>query len=90
VVVYWSGKFKGLDTGRDDYKIPEEVWEGIWRETSEAMKDIPSASSRKLGVSGFYLGPQHSSKASFFMLKYHKHACDLAEIIKVCLEFEIT
>ncbi|KAJ7924804.1 hypothetical protein B0H13DRAFT_2315137 [Mycena leptocephala] len=45
LVALWSGKFKGLDTRDEDYEIPEEVWEEIWRETAG---DIPSSFSRSL------------------------------------------
>ncbi|KAJ7806454.1 hypothetical protein B0H13DRAFT_2387087 [Mycena leptocephala] len=45
LVALWSGKFKGLDTRDEDYEIPEEVWEEIWRET---VGDIPSSFSRSL------------------------------------------
>jgi hypothetical protein len=27
LVKLWSGKFKGLDTGSEDYEIAEETWD---------------------------------------------------------------
>lgn len=101
LIALWSGKFKGLDTGSEDYEIPDEVWEEIWRETAEAMKDIPSCFSRSLsaGPSKFtaeawcfwfvYMAPT-LLQGRFSDPKYHKHACDLGDIIKTCLQFVIT
>ncbi|KAJ7808167.1 hypothetical protein B0H14DRAFT_3482564 [Mycena olivaceomarginata] len=101
LVKLWSGKFKGLDTVTEDYKISEEVWVDIWAETAEAMKDIPSAFSRSLvaGPGKFtaeawcfwfvYMAPA-LLKDRFSHPKYHTHACKLSDIIKKCLQFEIT
>lgn len=101
LIVLWSGKFKGLDTGHEEYEIEAEVWEQIWEETAEAMKDIPYNFSRSLaaGPSKFtaeawcfwfvYMAPT-LLKDRFAHPKYHKHACDLSEIIKTCLKFVIS
>lgn len=101
LIKLWTGKFKGLDTGDEDYEISDEVWEEIWRETAEAMENIPSAFSRSLaaGPSKFtaeawcfwfvYMAPT-LLKGRFSDPKYHKHACELSEIIKTCLQFIIT
>lgn len=101
LIKHWSGKFKGLDPGREDYEIPDEVWEQIWKETADAMKDIPSDFSRSLaaGPGKFtaeawcfwfvYMAPT-LLKDRFANPKYHKHACQLSEIIKTCLQFIIT
>jgi hypothetical protein len=76
LIALWSGKYKGLDTGNEDYEIPDEVWDEIWREMAEAMKDIPSEFSRSLaggpgnlplkrGASGLYTWPRLFSKVAF-------------------------
>ena len=36
----WTGKFKGLDVGTEDYKIAPAVWEEIGREAAAAVRDI--------------------------------------------------
>ncbi|KAJ7652366.1 hypothetical protein DFH06DRAFT_1418733 [Mycena polygramma] len=101
LVALWSGKYKGMDTGEEDYEISEEIWEEIWRETAEAMKDIPSSFCRSLagGPSKFtaeawcfwfvYMAPA-LLQGRFSDPKYHVHACDLSNIIKKCLQFVIT
>ncbi|KAF7335395.1 hypothetical protein MVEN_02192100 [Mycena venus] len=101
LVSLWKGTFKGLDSGREDYELSEEVWEEIWKETTEATSDIPAAFSRSLaaGPSKFtaeawffwfvYLAPT-LLQGRFSDPKYHTHACDLAEIIKKCIQFVIT
>jgi hypothetical protein len=104
LVKLWSGKFKGLDVGSEDYEIATHIWEEIGRETAEAVQHIPANFVRVLqniatDQSHFtaeswmfwfvYIAPivlngrfQHS--------KYYRHACDLADIIKMCLKFTIT
>ncbi|KAJ7466344.1 hypothetical protein FB451DRAFT_1137915 [Mycena latifolia] len=101
LVAHWSGKFKGLDAGSQDYEISEKVWEEIWKETADAMKDIPASFSRSLaaGPSKFtaeawcfwfvYMAPT-LLEDRFPDPKYHTHACQLSEIIKTCLQFTIT
>ena len=44
----WTGKFKGLDVGSEDYEIAPAVWEEIGRETAAAVKDIPADFVRAL------------------------------------------
>jgi len=49
LVNLWTGKFKGLDMGSENYEIAPEIWEEIGRETAEATRNIPSAFVRVLG-----------------------------------------
>ena len=104
LIKLWMGKFKGLDVGTGNYEIAEEVWAEIGHETVDAVKDIPSAFVRSLpniavdrsyvtaegwGFWFMYLAPfllQHR----FADEKYHRHLCDLVDIMKTCLQFEIT
>ncbi|KAJ7188518.1 hypothetical protein C8R46DRAFT_23318 [Mycena filopes] len=100
LVKLWSGKFKGLDVGDEDYELSAEVWEEIWEETAAATKDIPASFARSLaaGPSKFtaeawcfwfvYMAPA-LLKDRFSDPKYHKHACELSEIIKASLQFVI-
>ncbi|KAJ7019089.1 hypothetical protein C8F04DRAFT_1276675 [Mycena alexandri] len=48
LVALWSGKFKGLDVGSEDYEIASAIWEEIWRETAEAVKHIPAQFVRSM------------------------------------------
>ncbi|KDQ51673.1 hypothetical protein JAAARDRAFT_62365 [Jaapia argillacea MUCL 33604] len=104
LVDLWTGRFKGLDTGREEYELAPHVWEEVGRETAEAVKDIPSIFVRALSNiatdrSGFtaeswafwlmYLAPILLENR-FSDPKYHQHLCELAEIMKTCVQFEIT
>ncbi|KAJ7052722.1 hypothetical protein C8F01DRAFT_1065494 [Mycena amicta] len=101
MVKLWSGKFKGLDCGVENYEISADVWTEIWAETAAATKHIPSAFSRSFagGPGKFtakswcfwfvYLAPG-LLKGRFADRKYHDHLCQLADIIKLVLLFEIT
>ncbi|KAF7334036.1 hypothetical protein MVEN_02309100 [Mycena venus] len=101
LVKLWSGKYKGLDTGREDYEISDEVWTKIWEETADAIKNIPSDFCRSLagGPGKFtaeawcfwfvYMAPG-LLKGRFSDRKYHIHCCELAEIIKTILSFTYT
>ncbi|KAJ7240905.1 hypothetical protein C8J57DRAFT_1192923 [Mycena rebaudengoi] len=98
---HWSGKFKGLDTGVEDYEIPEAVWEEIWQETADAVPHIPADFVRVLGNNPsyytaeawcfwiVYLAPA-LLKGRFPHEKYYLHACQLSSIIKRCIAFKLT
>ncbi|KAG2338582.1 hypothetical protein BDR05DRAFT_1004029 [Suillus weaverae] len=43
LVDLWTGCFKNLDTGTEDYELAPHIWEAIGAETADAVKDIPSA-----------------------------------------------
>ncbi|KAF7360422.1 hypothetical protein MVEN_00772300 [Mycena venus] len=101
LVKLWSGKYKGLDTGYEDYEISEETWELIWQETADAVRHIPADFVRVLQNN-----PAHFTAESwcfwfvylapillngrFRHQKYYTHACQFSEIIKSCIAFEIT
>ncbi|KAJ7075208.1 hypothetical protein B0H15DRAFT_792159 [Mycena belliarum] len=97
----WSAKFKGLDVGTEDYEIPTEIWDEIWRETAEAVQHIPAAFVRSMvnGPGNFtaeawcfwfvYMAPI-LLKDRFKDPKYHVHLCDLTQIIKTCIAFTLT
>ena len=104
LIKLWMGKYKGLNVGNGDYEIAPEVWEGIGRETADAVRDIPAAFVRKLpnidtDRSNYtaeawcfwfmYLAP-FMLQNRFPDQKYHQHLCDLIDIMKMCLRFEIT
>ncbi|KAJ7048297.1 hypothetical protein C8F01DRAFT_1267845 [Mycena amicta] len=98
---FWTGASKDLDHHGADYVIPAKVWDEVWAETTDSMKYIPSAFTRSLarGVSKFtaeswcfwfvWMLPR-LLKGRFPNLKYYKHACQLGEIVKLCLRFDIT
>ncbi|KAJ7333280.1 hypothetical protein DFH08DRAFT_708108, partial [Mycena albidolilacea] len=101
LVKLWSGKYKGLGAGSEDYEIEEEVWNEIWAETAAATHDIPAQFVRVLSdTPGYftaeawcfwfiYLAPILLS-GRFQDDKYYTHACQFSEIIKLCIAFQIT
>ena len=104
LIKLWMGKYKGLDVGNGNYEIAPEVWEEIGRETADAVRDIPATFARKLpnidtDRSNYtaeawcfwfmYLAP-FMLQNQFPDQKYHRHLCDLIDIMKMCLRFEIT
>lgn len=104
LVNLWMGKFKRLDSGVEDYIIPEDIWKKIGEETVEAVRNIPSAFVRSLGniaespghytAEGWafwfmYLAPI-LLKGRFKKEKYYNHFIRLVEIMKRCIQFSIT
>jgi hypothetical protein len=104
LIKLWMGLYKGLDVGNGNYEIAEDIWKEIGDETVKAVKDIPSTFVRRLSnihsersyftaeAWGFWF--MHIAP---FVLqnrltdpKYHQHLCDLVDIMKTCLQFEIT
>lgn len=104
LVNLWMGKFKGLESGREEYIIPEKIWEEIGIETTNSIRTIPSAFVRSLGniaedqsyytAEGWsfwflYLAPI-LLKDRFQKRRYYLHMCDLVRIIKTTLKFTLT
>jgi hypothetical protein len=104
LVRFWTGKFKGLDEGTEDYEISPAVWEAIGEETASSIQYIPSAFVRSMPN---IATDQHMFTAedwSFWFVymaplllhrrfqhpKYYKHLLLLVKIIKACLKFEIS
>lgn len=100
----WRGTFKGLDSGREDYIITEEVWIEIGKETEAAIPNIPAEFVRKLGnpvedqstmtAEGWsfwfmYVAPV-VLKDRFMKTRYYKHFMALVKIMKTCTQFTIT
>ncbi|KAG1745048.1 uncharacterized protein EDB91DRAFT_1236456 [Suillus paluster] len=104
LVKHWTGKFKGMDTGKEDYQIADHIWAKIGEETAAAIINIPAAFVRVLGN----IADDHSSftaeswsfwiiylaptllRSCFLNAKYHKHLCELVWIMKKTLQFLIT
>ena len=43
LVLHWTGEFKGLDEGSEDYKFTKPIWEAIGEATATSGSTIPSA-----------------------------------------------
>jgi hypothetical protein len=104
LVLFWTGSFKGLDTGKEDYEIEPHIWEKIGEETEAAVPEIPSSFVRSLkniavDRSGFtaeswcfwfvYLAPI-LLHGRFKKPKYYTHMCALVDIMKTTLKYSIT
>ena len=104
LVDLWTGQFKGLDVGNEDYQIAQHIWEEIGWETAAAIKHIPAsfvrvlsniASDRSLFTAEswcfwfVYLAPKLLENR-FKKNKYYDHMSELGKIMKITLQFEIT
>jgi hypothetical protein len=104
LVELWTGKFKGLDAGMEDYELDPKVWEQIGIETQNAVQDIPAAFVRVLGNIAKDRSMFTAESWGFWLMyvapivlhgrftkdKYYKHLCALSKIMKKTLKFEIT
>jgi hypothetical protein len=100
----WSGRFKGLDSGFENYEISGDIWEQIGAETTAAVANVPAAFVRVLGniamdrstftaeAWGFWF--MHLApillKGRFPNAKYYDHMCRLVGMMKTMLKFELT
>ena len=104
LVDLWMGRFKGLDSGNEDYEIDSETWKLIGDEGVEAVKNLPAPFTRVIPhivkERGWftaeawcfwfiYLAPILLN-GRFSDHKYYDHMCDLVVIMKICLQFSIT
>lgn len=100
----WTGNFKGLDIGHEDYQIAPHIWEAIGMETASAVQHIPASFVRVLDNIAcdqsyftaeswcfwfLYLAPKLLDNR-FPKKKYYSHMCELVEIMKIMLQFTIT
>jgi hypothetical protein len=103
LVNLWTGQFKGLDTGTEDYELVPHIWAEIGEETACAVGNIPSAFVRVLGniaedrsmftaeAWGFwfmYLAPI-LLKGRFQEDKYYYHMLKLSDLMKIMVKLEL-
>ncbi|KAJ7278027.1 hypothetical protein C8J57DRAFT_1449122 [Mycena rebaudengoi] len=104
LTLLWTGEFKGLDVGGEDYELGKAVWEAIALKTSAASDTIPSAYGSRVpniakdrpNVSAemwsfwtLYLGPV-LLRRRFKNVKYYRHFIELVRLLNLCIQFEIT
>lgn len=104
LVSLWTGTFKNLDQGHEQYEIAPHIWEEIGRETADAVCYIPAAFVRVLqniatdrqkftaeswGFWFVHVAPI-VLEGRFKHEKYYKHMLLLVDIMKTTLQFEIT
>ncbi|KAF8205477.1 hypothetical protein K438DRAFT_1579180 [Mycena galopus ATCC 62051] len=104
LILLWTGEFKGLDSGGEEYELATAVWEAIASRTAAAADTIPSAFGSRVpniakdrpNVSAemwsfwtLYLGPV-LLRRRFTKVKYYTHFIELVRLLTICLQFEIT
>ncbi|KAL4072415.1 hypothetical protein V8B97DRAFT_2023569 [Scleroderma yunnanense] len=101
LVDFWTGQFKELGPGIEDFEIAPEIWQEIGKETAAAVWHIPStfvcvlvniANDHSLfTVESWCFWFVHLSpkllEGCFLKCKYYKHMCELVEIMKITLQF---
>jgi hypothetical protein len=100
----WTGRFKNLDTGTEDYELAPHIWEEIGNETANAVKTIPATFVRVLSNIAYDRSQFTAESWAFWFMYiapivlrgrfkkkcYYKHMCLLVNIMKTTLKFEIT
>ena len=104
LIMLWTGKFKGLDEGKEQYEIEASVWDAIGTATAQSGSTIPSAfgarppnfTNQKSACSAEtwsfwtqFLGPV-LLRRKFRKQKYYNHFVDLVKLITICLQFELS
>lgn len=104
LVLLWTGDYKGLSQGREEYQIDKKVWEAVGLASSKAGATIPTAfgprppnvASDKVSWTAdtrsfwiLYLGPVLLARR-FKREQYYQHFVDLVKLLNLCLQFEIS
>ncbi|KAF8325103.1 uncharacterized protein EI90DRAFT_2933090 [Cantharellus anzutake] len=104
LVSFWTGKYKGLDEGKECYVIAPAVWDAIGCETAEASNTIPSTFGRRTpniateqhiftaedwSFWTLFIAPYVLDRR-FFRPKYYKHFMKFHSIMKTTLQFSFT
>ena len=104
LILLWTGEFKGLDEGVEDYQFPPKVWEAIGAASALAGSTIPSAfgarppniATNKSAYTAeswsfwtLFVGPVLLCR-QFSHRKYYQHFMKLVKLLNICLQFEIT
>ncbi|KAI0671051.1 hypothetical protein C8Q78DRAFT_973583 [Trametes maxima] len=100
----WTGQYKGLRTGREDYELHPTVWQAIGDASAASGNTIPgiygpcppNVASDKMSWTADtrsfwiqYVGPVLLA-GRFTHRKYYTHFVLLVRLIRKCLQFEIT
>ena len=99
----WMGKFKNLDNGKEDYIIPDNIWQEIGKETTSAIKTIPAAFVRSLGNIWEEQGTFTAEGWAFWFMylapillkgrlcqKFYNHFLQLVNILKTCIKYTLS
>src|ERR1700733_177505 len=104
LILFWTGEFKGLDEGVEEYQLQPKVWQAISAATAASGSTIPSAfgarlpnpTTRRSSYSAeawsfwaLYVGPV-LLRRRFRKQRYYAHFIRLVKLLQMCLQFEIT
>ncbi|KZP33936.1 hypothetical protein FIBSPDRAFT_943038 [Athelia psychrophila] len=102
LVLYWTGEFKKLDEGDEEYELQKAMWQGVRAGTAKSRSTIPSVyGARVPNVATNNGGYIFAEMWSFWTLhpgpillrhcfknkKCYKHFIRLVELLTVCLQF---
>jgi len=104
LVHLWTGDFKGIDEGKEEYQIDPKQWKQIGSETAASAKTIPSSFGPHLPNIADSLSNISADMWSFWVLfigpvvlqnhfrhpKYFKHFVSLVSLINTCLQRKIS
>ncbi|KAE9386195.1 hypothetical protein BT96DRAFT_960625 [Gymnopus androsaceus JB14] len=89
LVDHWTGKFKGLDTGSEDYELMPLVWAAIGCGCVESSSTIPSSFGCRNMVP-FCHHPGFHVQRRFKKKTYYDHFILLVKLIHKCLQFQLS
>jgi hypothetical protein len=104
LVLHWTGEFKGLDAGLEDYSFSKAIWEAIGGAAAAYGTTIPSAFGSRVPNTATHRSQYTAEMWSFWTLylgpvllrrcfrrpKYYTHFICLVRLLNICLQFEIT
>lgn len=104
LVQLWTGEFKGLDEGCEEYQLDPHDWEAVGKATKETGATIPSSFGPRLPNINdermYYTADMWSFwtlhvapvllKWKFKHVKYYDHFLQLVRLLHKCLQFEFT
>jgi hypothetical protein len=104
LILLWTGCFKGIGEGKEEYQIDPMEWKKIGSETKTAAKTIPSSFGPHLPNIADSLSNISADMWSFWFLfigpvvlqnrfrhpKYFQHFVDLVSLINICLQRKIS
>lgn len=103
LIHHYTGDFKDLNCGTEDYQLLKSVWEAICEAGAKSGNTIPSCFGAQIPnlesershmtaktwlFWAMYLGPA-LLKGKFSKLKYYKHFTQLIDLVHLCVSFKI-
>ncbi|KDQ52461.1 hypothetical protein JAAARDRAFT_138848 [Jaapia argillacea MUCL 33604] len=104
LIALWTGEFKDLDQGREQYELTTAVWEGIGAATMQSGSTIPyvygprlpdiAVNKSQCSADAWSFWTQYIAPVllhrKFKQPKYYNHFVELVKLLRLCLQFELT